>query len=81
MTKRIRDYAYKSVAKNSDYLYRIYIYDCESLDKDVACPISKRQIKLKQTDTFEFRKTLLDNLKQQPYCAVRLGSFDSNSVE
>lgn len=81
MARRIRHYVYKSVMKNSDYLYRIYIYDCEPLDKDTTYPISKRQIRLRETNTFKFRKALLENLKQQPYCAVRLGSFDANFVK
>lgn len=81
MAKRIRHYVYKSVMKNNDYLYRIYIYDCEPLEKDIELPISKTQINLKNTPTFEFRKNLLSSLKKQPYCAVRLGSFDSNLIQ
>ncbi len=81
IAKRIKDYAYKSVGKNNDCLYRIYIYDCYSLDKDVTRPVSKTQLNLKNTEMYKFRTELLKCLKQQPYCAVRLGSFDSNMIQ
>lgn len=81
MAKRIKDYAYKSVLKNNDILYRIFIYDCEPLEKQISLPITKTQTNLKNTPTFKFRKELLSCLKQQPYCAVRLGNFDENFIE
>ncbi|MCZ6168002.1 NYN domain-containing protein [Campylobacter ureolyticus] len=81
IAKRLRHYIYKSVLKNNDYLYRIFIYDCEPLEKDVTLPISKRQLNLRNTDIFKFRKALLSDLKQQPYCSVRLGNFDANLIQ
>lgn len=78
--RRLRHYVYKSLKKNNDYLYRIFIYDCEPLEKSTETPISKKQILLKNTETYKFRKNLLDTLKQQPYCSVRLGNFDDNLI-
>ena len=78
--RRLRHYVYKSLSKNNDYLYRIFIYDCEPLEKDVTLPVSKKQLNLRNTPTYSFRKDLLSDLKQQPYCAVRLGNFDENLI-
>lgn len=44
-------------------------------------PVSKKQISLKKTEQYKFRTTLLTCLRQQPYCAIRLGSFDTNLLQ
>jgi len=80
MAKRLRHYVYKSVMKNNDYLYRIFIYDCEPLENETSLPVSRKQLNLKNTQTFKFRQELLSCLKKQPYCSVRLGYFDTNFI-
>lgn len=81
MASRIRNYVFKSVIKNSDYLYRIFIYDCEPLEKETTLPVSKEQLILRDTETFKFRKALLSCLRKEPYCSVRLGYFDENLIQ
>ncbi|WP_297994757.1 NYN domain-containing protein [uncultured Campylobacter sp.] len=81
MAKRLRHYVYKSVMKNNDYLYRIFIYDCEPLENETSLPVSRKQLNLKNTQTFKFRQELLSCLKKQPYCSVRLGYFDTNFIQ
>nr|WP_236633591.1 hypothetical protein [Campylobacter armoricus] len=46
-------------------------------------PIEKtdKSLNLGKTDTFKFRISLLDCLRQQPYFAVRLGEIDENSFQ
>ncbi|ECL1076985.1 NYN domain-containing protein [Campylobacter lari] len=75
---------FESVKRNRDYLYRVYVYDCEPLNKNVPMPpIEKtdKSLNLGKTDTFKFRTSLLDCLRQQPYFAVRLGEIDENSFQ
>ncbi|EPB7444117.1 NYN domain-containing protein [Campylobacter volucris] len=84
LAKRLKDYVFESVRRNKDYLYRVYIYDCEPLNKNVPMPpIEKtdKSLNLGKTDTFKFRTSLLDCLRQQPYFAVRLGEIDENSFQ
>lgn len=38
LAKRLKDYVFESVRRNKDYLYRVYIYDCEPLNKNVPMP-------------------------------------------
>ncbi|EAI7269135.1 NYN domain-containing protein [Campylobacter lari] len=84
LAKRLKDYVFESVKRNRDYLYRVYVYDCEPLNKNVPMPpIEKtdKSLNLGKTDTFKFRTSLLDCLRQQPYFAVRLGEIDENSFQ
>ncbi|TXE79659.1 NYN domain-containing protein [Campylobacter peloridis] len=84
LAKRLKDYVFESVKRNRDYLYRVYVYDCEPLNKNVPIPpIEKtdKSLNLGKTDTFKFRTRLLDCLRQQPYFAVRLGEIDENSFQ
>ncbi|EGK8095555.1 NYN domain-containing protein [Campylobacter lari] len=84
LAKRLKDYVFESVKRNRDYLYRVYVYDCEPLNKNVPMsPIEKtdKSLILGKTDTFKFRTRLLGCLRQQPYFAVRLGEIDENSFQ
>ncbi|ECP5280417.1 NYN domain-containing protein [Campylobacter lari] len=84
LAKRLKDYVFESVKRNRDYLYRVYVYDCEPLNKNVPMPpIEKtdKSLNLGKTDTFKFRTRLLGCLRQQPYFAVRLGEIDENSFQ
>ncbi|EAI3905036.1 NYN domain-containing protein [Campylobacter lari] len=84
LAKRLKDYVFESVKRNRDYLYRVYVYDCEPLNKNVPIPpIEKtdKSLNLGKTDTFKFRTRLLDCLRQQPYFAVRLGEIDENNFQ
>ncbi|MCV3467598.1 NYN domain-containing protein [Campylobacter lari] len=84
LAKRLKDYVFESVKRNRDYLYRVYVYDCEPLNKNVPMPpIEKtdKSLNLGKTDAFKFRTSLLDCLRQQPYFAVRLGEIDENSFQ
>ncbi|EAH5177194.1 NYN domain-containing protein [Campylobacter lari] len=84
LAKRLKDYMFESVKRNRDYLYRVYVHDCEPLNKNVPMsPIEKtdKSLNLGKTDTFKFRTRLLGCLRQQPYFAVRLGEIDENSFQ
>ena len=84
LAKRLKDYIWESIKRNKDRLYRVYIYDCEPLDKNVPMPpINKtdESKNLGKTSTFKFRVSLLEHLRQQPYFAIRLGEIDENSFQ
>lgn len=84
LAKIIKDYVWESVRRNDDHLYRVYVYDCEPLDKNVPMPPITKTDKTKnlgKTHTFQFRSKLLECLRQQPYFALRLGEIDDNSYQ
>lgn len=84
LAKRLKDYVWEAIRRNKDYLYRVYIYDCEPLNKNVPMPpINKidKSKNLGKTHTFQFRTMLLECLRQQPYFAIRLGEIDENSFQ
>ena len=74
--KRLKDYLFKTLAIYNDTIHRFYIYDCEPLSSGrVVKPISKVTYELRDTQTYQFRKAILEELKQQPLFAVRLGKI------
>lgn len=82
--KRLKDYVWKTLENNKDFLYRVYIYDCEPLNKNVPMPPIEKTNKTKnlsKTATYNFRSDLLDYLRKQPYFAIRLGEIDENSFQ
>lgn len=86
LAKRLKDYVWETLKRNEDYLYRVYIYDCEPLNKNVPMPpipINKanQSKNLSKTTTYKFRSELLDHLRKQPYFAIRLGEIDENSFQ
>ncbi|ARR02678.1 LabA/NYN domain protein [Campylobacter vicugnae] len=84
LAKRLKAYVWETLRRNEDYLYRVYIYDCEPLDKNVPMPPIERTDKsknLSKTTTYKFRSELLNHLRKQPYFAVRLGEIDENSFQ
>lgn len=85
LAKRLKDYVFEAVRRGEDYLYRIYVYDCEPLDKNVPMPPLQangdRSKNLSKTSTHQFRSKLLECLRKQPYFAIRLGEIDENSYQ
>lgn len=59
--------------KNNDYLYRIFYYDTEPLDKKGHHPITKKAIDFSQTKVALDQNKLLDSIKSTPNFALRLG--------
>lgn len=45
--KRLKDYVWKTLENNKDFLYRVYIYDCEPLNKNVPMPPIEKTNKTK----------------------------------
>lgn len=84
LAKRLKDYVWETLESNKDFLHRVYIYDCEPLDKNVPMPPIEKSDKSKnlgKTTTYKFRSELLNQLREQPYFAVRLGEIDENSFQ
>ena len=68
----IRKYC-KRHLKVDDYLYRIFYYDTEPLEKKGHNPISKKLIDFKKTATAQAQAKLLESIKKTPNFALRLG--------
>lgn len=68
----IRKYC-KSHLRAEDYLYRIFYYDTEPLDKKGHNPVSKKLIDFKKTATAQSQTALLESIKRTPNFALRLG--------
>lgn len=76
LVKRLKDYLFKTLAIYGDTIHRFYVYDCEPLSNGrVVKPISKTPYEFKNTQVYQFRKEVLEELKQQPLFAVRLGEI------
>ena len=68
----IRKYC-RSHLKQDDYLYRIFYYDTEPVDKKGHNPITKNLIDFKNTSTAKAQRELLQSIKKTPNFALRLG--------
>lgn len=68
----IRKYCKKHL-KPDDYLYRIFYYDTEPLDKKGHNPITKKLVDFKNTPTAKAQRALLESIKKTPNFALRLG--------
>jgi uncharacterized LabA/DUF88 family protein len=68
----IRKYC-KSHLRQDDYMYRIFYYDTEPLDKKGHNPITKKLIDFKNTPTAKTQEALLESIKRTPNFALRLG--------
>lgn len=76
LAKRLRDYLFKTLDIYQDTIYRFYIYDCEPIsDGRILYPISRNELIFSDTEQYQFRKNLLDALKQQPLFVIRLGKI------
>lgn len=70
----VRQHVLKTLRSSRDYLFRVFVYDCPPITgRGVKKPVSGELFLLNQNDSAEFRKELLDQLKQKPYFSVRLG--------
>lgn len=61
--------------KISHHLYRIFYYDCPPTDKIVYNPLTKTNINLKKSPTYQWTNDFLDILKQKRKFALRLGKL------
>jgi len=68
----IRKYCLKHLRKD-DYLYRIFYYDTEPLDKKGHYPISKKAVDFGTTKVALDQSKLLESIKTTPNFALRLG--------
>jgi len=68
----IRKYCLRHLKQN-DYLYRIFYYDTEPLEKKGHNPISKKAIDFSQTSVAKAQEQLLRSIKSTPNFALRLG--------
>lgn len=68
----IRNYCFQHL-KKGDYLYRIFYYDTEPVDKKGHLPITKASIDFSKTPVAIAQKKLLESIKITPNFALRLG--------
>jgi uncharacterized LabA/DUF88 family protein len=68
----IRKYCIRHLKKD-DYLYRIFYYDTEPLDKKGHNPITKKAIDFNRTPVAIAQRNLFNSIKKTPNFALRLG--------
>lgn len=65
----IRNYC-KGHLRDNDYLYRIFYYDTEPLEKTGHNPITKEMIKFSETPVAIAQRKLLESIKHTPNFAL-----------
>ena len=60
-------------------IYRIFYYDCAPSSEVIFNPISRKQVKLKESGLYIWQTEFLKMLKQKRKMALRLGRLSSNS--
>lgn len=65
--------------KESNVLYRTYVYDCPPEDFNIHNPLSNKLVNYSESFISIFRKKLHDNIKKLPSTALRLGKLDINN--
>ena len=61
-------------------LYRIFYYDCPPSVKEVYHPLTKKVVKLKESDQYKWMSEFLKELKTRRKVALRLGRLSDNDV-
>lgn len=69
---KIREYCLKHLEAD-DYLYRIFYYDTEPLEKKGHNPLTKKHIDFGMTKVANEQRVLLESIKKTPNFALRLG--------
>jgi len=68
----IREYCVKHL-REKDYLYRIFYYDTNPLDKKGHHPVTGKSIDFSKTDVARQQRELFESIKRTPNFALRLG--------
>lgn len=81
--KELEEYCRKHLLHKSENreLYRIFYYDCMPSDKCVYNPITKKQVKLGQSDLYNWMNEFVRELKSKRKFAIRLGVLSSERLE
>lgn len=66
----------RRLQRDPNQLYRVLVYDCPPLAKQVHSPISKRSINFRRTTTFEWRTEIHTLLRTQRKVALRMGRLN-----
>lgn len=61
-------------------LYRIFYYDCAPVRRSVYHPLLKKEIRLENTDTFEWTTAFFSELKKMRKFALRLGTLATSGI-
>lgn len=61
--------------RKTDYLYRIFYYDCLPFDKKHHYPISNRAVDFSKSPAYRFRVELINALKRKRKLALRMGKL------
>ena len=64
----------------SDYLYRIFYYDCPPLTKKLHHPLTQQQIDFSKSDNSKWRMAFHEEMKKRRKVALRLGHIDDVNV-
>ena len=63
------------------HLYRIFYYDCQSLDTHVFHPFTRKQIDLKKSDEYKWENEFFEVLKCKRKFALRFGKLNARQAK
>lgn len=70
----------KRNANVSEYLYRIFVYDCPPSAKEVYHPLLRKSIRLERTDMFRWSNEFHAALISKRKVALRMGELQENTA-
>ena len=74
----LEEYCKRHLTERKGYrhqLYRIFYYDCPPISKKIYNPLTKQQIDLSKSDTFNWSNAFFDCLKKKRKFALRYGKL------
>lgn len=77
------EYCYRHLKphNNEEFrLYRIFYYDCPPSDKQIYHPLLKKNINLKKSDLYDWKKDFYTELANKRKVALRMGELLESSV-
>ena len=78
-TKMVKILAIEHAKRLQQYLYRIFFYDCPPFENGLHNPLTKKFIKMKDSELYKFKMEFFSKLKAMRKVALRLGRLDINS--
>lgn len=74
----LEEYCIRHLTERKGYrhqLYRIFYYDCPPISKKIYNPLTKQQIDLSKSDTYNWSNAFFDCLKRKRKFALRYGKL------
>lgn len=69
-----------SDGRENRQLYRIFYYDCPPVDKNVYNPLTKKSVRLKDTEEYKWTMEFYNELKRLRKVALRMGRLSEEQI-